>query len=348
MQNTLIIRADASAAIGVGHVMRCLALAQAWQDAGGAAVLVSSVLPENLEKRLRGERIGCVRLLAAVGSAADVAETARCAEEASAEWIVVDGYRFDADYYRCVRGNGRKVLVIDDMAHLDRYPVDVLLNQNLSAQPLNYDGKTEEATQLLLGPRYSLLRREFRARVEVPRPAVHRPFRVLVSFGGGDAENFTGRILENLMRSGRRDLAVVVLAGAANPHGAALRRLTASAPFACEIRSNVEDVASVMAWADAAVTAAGSTVWELASLRLPALIGAFEANQLAGLPALQGVPIFRAWPIEELLRRNLAVELDDLVSRRVEFAGFDAHGATRTVERLNSRFAQSLRDHSFV
>lgn len=332
----LLLRADASSAIGVGHVMRCLALAQAWQDAGGIAEFVSAELPARLVERLCRERIAYTHLHTVAGSEVDATETRALAEENDTAWIVVDGYRFGADYYERVRASGRRVLALDDMVHLDRYPVDLLLNQNLSADPANYAGRVDETTELLLGPRFSLLRREFRAAAMTARPPVHTPRRVLVSFGGGDAENFTGRILKNLIGSGRRDLTVVVLAGAANPHFAALRALAESAAFPCEIRVSVEDVAAVMAWADAAITAAGSTVWELASMRLPSLIGAFEDNQLAGLSALRAVPIFRVWPVEALVARDLAAELDALLARPATFEGFDAQGARRVVERLQA------------
>ncbi len=67
----LLVRADCSESIGLGHVMRTLALAQAWQDAGGnAAYAVASCQPV-IEERLRKEDIEVVRLSPQVGSAGD-------------------------------------------------------------------------------------------------------------------------------------------------------------------------------------------------------------------------------------------------------------------------------------
>lgn len=152
-------------------------------------------------------------------------------------------------------------------------------------------------------------------------------------------------MLANLARGGRDDLEIVVLAGAANPHVESLRRAVAQAPFRGEVRVNVEDVAAVMAWADVAITAAGSTVWELAAMRLPALIGAFEENQLVGLNALQRVPLFHARRIEDLLKSDLAAELDRLPARPAHAGDFDAHGALRVIEHLrtaDSRTALAL------
>jgi UDP-2,4-diacetamido-2,4,6-trideoxy-beta-L-altropyranose hydrolase len=349
MKRLLLLRADASHEIGVGHVMRCLALAQAWQDAGGEVALLSATLPASLRERLQCERLRLIALDSAAATLADADETRRLALAAGATWVVVDGYGFGPDYYEYLRAGGLQVLALDDMAHQERYPVDVLLNQNLSASLNTYAGKIGDATELLLGPHHSLLRREFRAASEKARGPLHTPRRVLVSFGGGDAENFTARILASLVASGRVDLEVVVLAGAANPHVASLHARAATAPFACEVRVSVENVAEVMAWADAAITAGGSTVWELASMALPALIGGCEDNQLSGLRALGEISFFRAWPVEELLARDLMAELDGLLAARPACGPtFDAHGASRVVQRLQALGAFNPMEFSTV
>lgn len=335
----LVLRADADANIGTGHVTRCLALAQAWQDTGGCALFVASAMPSALVARLRRENIALAHIAAARGSAEDAAATLGLAQERGAAWVVLDGYCFDAAYADALRAGGLRLLALDDMNHLDRYAVDVLLNQNLSARAEAYSGKVGKGTTLLLGPVYSLLRREFRVAPPRSTATPHAALRVLVSFGGGDAENYTSAVLQNLAASGRRELEVIALAGAANPHVFSLRRLAATLPFRCDVRVNVENVAAVMSWADVAITAGGSTVWELAALRLPALIGALEDNQLAGLDALGAVPFFRAQPVAELLARNLASELAALVAVPVGETGFDALGAERVVAFLQSRVA---------
>lgn len=337
---TLLIRADASSTIGVGHVMRCLALAQAWQDRGGKVVLVARELPYVLEARLRKENLGVLRIADEIGGLDDAGTTLRLAHEQEAAWVVLDGYRFGREFQETLREAGLRLLAIDDMAHQPHYAVDVLLNQNLSATPEFYAGKIETGvTELLLGPRFSLLRREFRS-INPVRGLNHSPLRVLVTFGGADPENYTSRILENLTRGGHRELEVVVLAGAANPHVAELQWTAASAPYHCEVWVNVADVAGVMAWADVAIAAAGSTVWELASLQLPALVGAFEDNQLAGLTALRQMPLFRARTVTELLACDLGAELIQLAAASPSAPGFDALGASRVVDVLVTNAAR--------
>jgi len=330
----LLVRADAGPTIGTGHVLRCLALAQAWRDAGGDVLLASTELPAALAARWRAEPANVVRIHARRGTSSDAAATRRIAAVEGAAWIVVDGYDFSTDYLAHLQETGTPLAVLDDMVHLDRYPAELLLNQNLSAAESAYRGRVAAETLLLLGPRYSLLRREFRANDAGPRPRACPPRRILVTFGGADAENFTGRILENLARSPGTAHEVVVLAGSANPHVDTLRAQAARLPFRCEVRVGVENVAAVMAWADAAISAGGSTVWELAASRLPTIIGVTGPDQQAGLAALAAVPFFRAAPIETWLAGDLAEALATLPEANVPAAICDALGAARVVEAM--------------
>src|SRR5258708_32931481 len=111
---TLLIRADASVTIGTGHAMRCLALAQAWQDAGGKAVMAMAESLSAVDERLASEGIQTVYLSQAAGSRGDERETAELACSQNADWVVLDGYRFASEYQQAMKATGRKVMVVDD------------------------------------------------------------------------------------------------------------------------------------------------------------------------------------------------------------------------------------------
>src|SRR5438105_1247857 len=103
MKESLVFRADASNEIGTGHIMRCLALAQAWQDAGGCSTFVLATDAPLLEERLRQEDIDIVHLPVKAGSLEDAVETAAFAHRRGANWIVSDSYDFGADYQKAIK-----------------------------------------------------------------------------------------------------------------------------------------------------------------------------------------------------------------------------------------------------
>ncbi|MGH9495154.1 MAG: PseG/SpsG family protein, partial [Candidatus Sulfotelmatobacter sp.] len=194
---TLLVRADASVAIGTGHVMRCLALAQAWQDAGGQAVFASAKITDALRKRLAAESCDVAAISSPGGSFEDAAQTVALARENKCDWVVVDGYAFGPQYQQVLKAAGLKTLFVDDHGHAPPYSADVVLNQNLTATRELYSDR-EGQTRLLLGTRYCLLRREFADWREWQREISPVCRRLLVVMGGSDPENVTARVLEVL------------------------------------------------------------------------------------------------------------------------------------------------------
>jgi UDP-2,4-diacetamido-2,4,6-trideoxy-beta-L-altropyranose hydrolase len=280
----LILRADANAGIGTGHVMRCLALGQAWQDAGGSVELLTRCESSPLVNRLESENV-TVRQL---GNVSDWdAFTAARSDEPTA--LVLDGYHFDAGYQRRARDFFRPLLTIDDLADLPFYSADLVLNQNVYATELVY--AYEPPTRLLLGCEWALLRREFRRWQGWQREISAVARRVLITLGGSDPDNVTLALIDALGLCELRDeLEVVIVAGAASQHLTTLENTVRGLRSVgvrrdigglrnVDLRSNVTDMPELMAWADVAITGAGSTVWETAFMGLPALTIVLAQNQ---------------------------------------------------------------------
>ncbi|HSO33851.1 MAG TPA: UDP-2,4-diacetamido-2,4,6-trideoxy-beta-L-altropyranose hydrolase, partial [Labilithrix sp.] len=271
----LLVRADASATIGLGHVMRCLALAEAWLEGGGAVTFAMSEVPDALVSRI--ERAG-----ARVARVAAPEDAARLARELGARFAVVDGYHLGAAHQDALAGAGTRLLVVDDAGETATAAAALVLNQNAHASPSLY-GTLGSGPELLLGLGYVLLRREFRASGAAP-PARITPElarRVLVTFGGADTAQLTPRALEALAPLDGLD--VLVLAGAANPHASELRP-PAGARATVRIEIDASDMAEKMRWADLALIAAGSTSWELAACGVP-MIAVVAADNQRGVAA---------------------------------------------------------------
>jgi UDP-2,4-diacetamido-2,4,6-trideoxy-beta-L-altropyranose hydrolase len=290
----LLFRTDASVAIGTGHVMRGLALAQAWQDTGGHAVFAMTEATPAIQARLVAEPFEVLSLCCAAGTLDDSAQTVALAKEQNADWIVVDGYRFTADYQRALKDAGLKVLFLDDYGQAGHYFADIVLNQNLSARTEIYPSR-EPHTQLLLGPNYCLLRREFTAWRDWKREVSPLGRRVLVTMGGSDPENVTARVVDALALVGVEDLEAVVVMGGSSPHSEMPEFSSAQSGNKISARRDVTNIAELMAWADVAVSSAGTTCWELCLLALPALLVHVAENQTA--------------VARELARRHCAVHL---------------------------------------
>lgn len=279
VKQTLLIRADASTRIGTGHVMRCLALAQAWEDSGRRAAFAMGMDAPALEDRLRSDGMEVVHLSAEPGSLEDAEMTADIAQKMGAGWAVVDGYHFGSDYQRIIKESGLRLLFIDDNGHADHYYADIVLNQNLHANEELYR-KREPYTKLLLGTKYVLLRREFWPwrgwKREIPEVAR----KVLVTLGGSDPDNVTLKVIQALQQVEVDGLEALVVIGAANPNRQELDKVLESSKHYIRLESNARNMPSLMAWADISISAGGSTSWELAFMRLPSLVIALAENQI--------------------------------------------------------------------
>jgi len=275
---TLLIRADASAAIGTGHVMRCLALAQAWQDAGGRAVFAMAESARATQTLLEAESCDVLPVSASPGTIDDILQTIELAQERNCEWVVVDGYQFRAAYQQGLKASKVKVLFLDDCGHSEHYVADLVLNQNASATSMMYSAR-EAHTQLLLGPRYAMLRREFSVWRDWKRAIHPACSRVLVMMGGSDEGNVTAIVIEALRLLAMNEIETTVVAGGTNPHFAGLQSQAARSGLKITVLKDVSNVGELMAGADLAISAAGSTCWELCLLGLPSLLIDVADNQ---------------------------------------------------------------------
>jgi UDP-2,4-diacetamido-2,4,6-trideoxy-beta-L-altropyranose hydrolase len=287
-------RVDASAQMGVGHFMRCLTLADALKQRGAQVRFLSRHVSKPLLSLLNAKGHEVVPLGAhsaadrttgdlphsdwlGTSQAADAEDTARALSGRLWDLLVVDHYALDARWESVLRVSARRTLVIDDLA--DRaHDCDVLLDQNFYASlESRYSDKVSSRCQLLLGPRYALLREEFRSLRRQIKPRNGQVSRVLVCFGGVDIENYTTHAIEALASLGKAELQVDVVIGEEHPRRASIESACAGRGFTCHVQS--DRMAELMAAADLAIGAAGSTSWERCSLGLPTLAVALAENQ---------------------------------------------------------------------
>ncbi|WP_262920904.1 UDP-2,4-diacetamido-2,4,6-trideoxy-beta-L-altropyranose hydrolase [Salinibacter ruber] len=278
LDNPLLIRADASKEIGTGHVMRCLALAQSWKKRGGDAAMVHAVRNRSIKQRLNSEGVGSRSIDAKRGSDKDAQHTLQQARRIGADWIVLDGYVFDEGYQQQIAESERGLLVVDDEANHNRYSGDFLLNQNLHANEEDYSSRVSAATKLLTGPQYALLRKEFWTWKDWERDIPDVAKSLLVMIGGSDPDNITSEVLSSLAELDVPNMEIYAVIGGSNSHEASIREVAESLRFDVHLFEDVQNIPELMARADLAVSAGGSTIWELAFMQVPTL-GIARAEQ---------------------------------------------------------------------
>ena len=295
-------RTDASNQIGTGHFMRCLTLAEELKKQGAEIRFISRDLPVHLSDMLNIKSIELIPL-SVQNSAETIDELAHAswlginqAYDAKAtvdalfgqvfDWIVVDHYALDIRWESIVRQHVKKIMVIDDLA--DRHhDCDILLDQNhYAGMQGRYGNKVPEYCKLLLGPKYSLLREEFRTLREHVKVRNGQVKKVLVFFGGVDLNNCTFQAIEALSEIDTK-LQVDVVIGAQHPFKKLIENACEKYGYIYHVQTS--RIAQLMCQSDLAIGASGSASWERCCLGLPSLLVALADNQIAIAKELSAV-----------------------------------------------------------
>jgi len=336
--------------MGTGHVMRCLALAQAWQHSGGKAIFAMVEPLPWIREGLFSEGIEVVCVEAQAGGPDDAGCTAELARRGAAVWVIVDGNHFRPDYQQKLKAAGLQIFFIDDNAHPVHYVADLVLNPNAGAGENLYISR-EPYTRLLLGSRYVLLRREFEPWRDWKREIPDLGRKILITMGGTDPDNLTAQAIAALTQAGIYGMEITVVVGAGNPHLESLQRTVSQSGGFIRLRRNATDVPDLMAWADIALVAAGGTLWELLFMGCPVMSCARNAVQGAIVSQLAGEGVLQdLGPAQSLDPASLAAAIIELArshERRSRMSALgrervDGRGAGRICELLINREIRNL------
>lgn len=292
----IAFRADASQIIGSGHIMRCLVLAECLRDKGDEIFFICRQLPGNIigviEKKgfkvfylpydfNENDRLSKTDLYASwLGTSLEkeFKDTKNYLMKiGKIDWLIVDHYALDERWENGLREYVRHIMVIDDLASR-KHDCDLLLDQNYYANmSVRYTGLVPAKCQLLLGPKYALLRNEFiaaRARAKIRDGNVKR---ILIFLGGADYTQETKKVLQGLEVMNFQGIIDVVVGGQ--------NQCKDEIECICENNRNhnfycqVDNIAELMLRADLAIGAGGSSTWERCCLGLPSLVITLAENQ---------------------------------------------------------------------
>ncbi|MEW5797257.1 MAG: UDP-2,4-diacetamido-2,4,6-trideoxy-beta-L-altropyranose hydrolase [Candidatus Zixiibacteriota bacterium] len=301
----VVVRVDSSYQIGSGHLMRCLTLAELLRARGATVVFVCRELPGHVAALVKDRDFALAALPSPRDSVfsgeprdsyanwlgvdwqLDAAQTKAAVRQmaGSPDWLVVDHYALDSRWEELLAAEVGAVLVIDDLANR-QHRCRVLLDHNLSPQgEARYLALVPNGCLLLCGPRYALLRPEFEVAAAKPRERDGTVKRLLIFFGGVDATGETLKACEAIAQCGRDDLQVDVVVGVANPRRKEIHEVCEGHPM-LNFHGQVSNIAELMAAADLAIGAGGTTTWERAFLGLPSIVIPVAENQVPGTVAM--------------------------------------------------------------
>ncbi len=301
MNETIAIRVDGNSEIGFGHLMRMMALAREFSKLG-AEVIFLSRNPENVE----GYQV--LSLNKPTAAEEDLLVEDMLAET-QAKMLIIDSYDYTQERLDKAGQLDLISVYVDDLNRCV-FNTDFVVNGNLYAPTLNYQGRA----RFLLGTEYLLMREEFaRVSLRSPNPNVEQ---VLITFGAADMENVTPRMLGALKRYKYfEELHWHVVIGPVFQNTAEIEALVRDCP-------NVylhyhPSMRSLMDFCDISISAAGSTVYELAACGVPPLLVIVADNQvrLAQEAQRQGVAFNLGWH-HELDTTRLYSALDYLINNR--------------------------------
>ena len=288
-------RVDASTRIGSGHVMRCMALADALSRSGAECTFITRAHTGNMDQRIREAGYRVLTLgppqrdtthagesdyasWLDVTQGVDAHATQEILNGSPADCVIVDHYALDRTWESRISEGRVCIAVIDDLANRP-HACNMLIDHNWFPDPeLRYRDRVGPDCTTCLGPRYALIRtpyREYRS----PGPPWRKGIsRILVYFGGVDPDDLTGATLQALNRPEFTDIQVDLVIGASNPYRDALEQQVARRPHSV-VHGPRPHLADLMARADVAIGAGGTTTWERCAIGLPGIVIAIAHNQ---------------------------------------------------------------------
>ncbi|HVI52296.1 MAG TPA: UDP-2,4-diacetamido-2,4,6-trideoxy-beta-L-altropyranose hydrolase [Candidatus Sulfotelmatobacter sp.] len=269
----VVLHFEAFPAIGAGHAVRCLSLAEALLRAGAGCVIATHAVTLDTVPAVSDFPVS---LLPADKG---LAEGLKALFPQDCEGLVLDNYALTIEDESKCRPWAKRIMVIEDMVNR-RHDADLLLDQTIGRDPADYRAVLPLDARVLAGAFYGLLRPQFAvarsASLARSRDSLRR---VMVSMGATDPDNATAVMLEGLALTGL-PLKVEVVLGATAPHRVAVADQLAGLRLDGRLHIQVQDMAGLMSDVDLVLGAGGSSALERCALGLPSIIVVEADNQL--------------------------------------------------------------------
>ncbi|WP_206707704.1 UDP-2,4-diacetamido-2,4,6-trideoxy-beta-L-altropyranose hydrolase [Koleobacter methoxysyntrophicus] len=280
--NKIGFRVDAGPNIGFGHIMRCLSLAVEFRKQGYEVYFLSKMKDGIVKIKESGFNVIQLNYKKTTDLKEGLYELQREAKEIiyaikeyGLDLLFIDSYNVTEEYFLEIKPHVKKIGYIDDLNKFV-YPVDILINGNIAAEYMDYKKYSEDEV-MLLGPKYNLLREEFR---NLPDKVINEEVKeIMITTGGSDPYNMSYKILKMILDDEElKDLTINVIIGNGFSNKEELRKIKEKNKNVI-LHENIKEISEIMLKSDIAISAGGSTLYELCACGTPTLAFIMADNQ---------------------------------------------------------------------
>jgi UDP-2,4-diacetamido-2,4,6-trideoxy-beta-L-altropyranose hydrolase len=269
----VVFRVEGEPNIGLGHVMRCLALAQSLVMCGHAVFFFMSQRSQQFCHN-RTDWLGKILLIPETDKNIESDWLVKQCTDLCADWLILDGYQFDQNYRHSLQCDTFKLAVFDDMNNSGALFADMVINGALNAALHGYQLTAPNAL-LAIGKDYQVLRQEFLQRADI-KCSERKSFSIM--FGGSDTQNMTIKVLQSICQSDA-SMPIIIITGAAYDGLHALADLIKSSELDITHLHDCQNMAAVLMNTQLALSAAGGSQFELLACATPSILVVVAENQ---------------------------------------------------------------------
>ena len=294
LNSKVIFRVDGSPQIGLGHLVRCIALAHMLRT-HFQITFICKEIPEQIKKELSENEFPFEHIKE---------ETIFLSQIKPQDIVVCDGYDFDISYQQQIKTKGAKLVCIDDL-HNQIYVADLIINHAPGIKPDDY--KAQYYTQYALGPEYALLRPAFLEQAKKERN-INKIESVLICFGGSDYKNLTASTLK-IVVGYNNFKKIIIVTGSAYNYLDSLNLLLKMDKRTVHYNSVGENqMLAIMLESDIAIIPASGLIFEVLASGCYVITGHYVDNQKAiyeGFKTLINITDAENFETLDILLRNL-------------------------------------------
>lgn len=269
MSSRIFLRADCNNQIGLGHVYRCLSIAEMLNTNYTCHFLIQD--PEPNIKKLISPFAEVVELPSGISLKEEIMMLSQYVT--SSDILIIDSYVIDSNYQSEAKQRVKKLVSIDDEANIHFY-ADIVINHASPTMVTHYS--KESYTKVMAGPKYLIARESFRKMAARER-SVNEITSLFICMGGADPFNITCKVLNAAKKTFFKH--IVVLTGSVYQHAEVLQASCKSDRVTWKMNLSADEMINEIKKCELAVSTASSISLEICCVKAGLLIGTVADNQ---------------------------------------------------------------------